>query len=260
MAVNLCRSEESARSGERSLGEASKVSSIQSQSNRRPDRPANVSKPSCGKCGRFAHATGVICPAIAGSCHLCNAIGHFSPCCPKKTATTAAKPAAASASVKPADPTVKVSERRVVISAKIAIVYSVTARSAPVISVDVYDMKSKDFIATIDSAIPDGGEEVTVAGLDVLKALGLSEHDFCYSRYELVQASKSSRNLRLSMALARQTSQFPDRDSMNKSIINSTSQRSPSQLAQVPFMTTRWRYYQFPLLFLHNHNKHVFWG
>ena len=192
VAVNLCRSEESARSGERSLGEASKVSSIQSQSNRRPDRPANVSKPSCGKCGRFAHATGVICPAIAGSCHLCNAIGHFSPCCPKKTATTAAKPAAASASVKPADPTVKLSERRVVVSAKIAVVSSATARSAPVISVDVYDMRSKDFIATIDSAIPDGGAEVTVAGLDVLKALGLSEHDLRSSRYELVQASRSS--------------------------------------------------------------------
>ncbi len=45
-------------------------------------------------------------------------------------------------------------------------------------------------LATVSNAIPDGGAEATVGGMDVLQALGLSEKDLTSSTFNLVMADK----------------------------------------------------------------------
>jgi hypothetical protein len=50
-------------------------------------------------------------------------------------------------------------------------------------------------ISTVNNATPDGGVEVTVAGIDVLQALGLSERDLQRPTFDLVQADKSTQLL-----------------------------------------------------------------
>jgi transposase InsO family protein len=45
---------------------------------------------------------------------------------------------------------------------------------------------------TIDDAIPDGGAEITVGGLDILSQLGMTEADLTSSSYDLVMADRSS--------------------------------------------------------------------
>ena len=52
-----------------------------------PFRQADTS--SCGSCGRSAHRTGELCPAIGKQCHSCGDSNHFSLCCPKKSKSDA---------------------------------------------------------------------------------------------------------------------------------------------------------------------------
>jgi hypothetical protein len=81
-AVNLCRSEESARANEKILSTQTGVSSIQAkQSGRHSSSDAH----SCGACGRSQHTAGQICPAIGKMCHICGKPNHFAPKCPNKS-------------------------------------------------------------------------------------------------------------------------------------------------------------------------------
>ena len=47
----------------------------------------------------------------------------------------------------------------------------------------------------VRNATPDGGAEVTVAGVDVLQAMGLTERDLQSAKFDLVQADKSTQLL-----------------------------------------------------------------
>lgn len=64
-------------------------------------------------------------------------------------------------------------------------------RPAPTIPLLLRDAAGK-VLTTINETIPDGGAEATVGGMDVLRALGLSEKDLTSSTFNLVMADKST--------------------------------------------------------------------
>ena len=49
--------------------------------------------------------------------------------------------------------------------------------------------------AIVQNATPDGGAEVTVAGVEVLHSMGLTERDLPFAKFDLVQADKSTQLL-----------------------------------------------------------------
>jgi hypothetical protein len=80
VAVNTCRSEESARANERTLSRQSGVAAILNKNN----KPDHHSSKECSACGRPAHSNGVSCPAMGKQCHTCGKQDHFSPRCPNR--------------------------------------------------------------------------------------------------------------------------------------------------------------------------------
>ena len=80
-AINICRSEESAKANEKSLSNPPAVSYVQTKS-QRPFRPSETGR--FGSCDRSTHRNGEPCPAFGKQCHKCGENNHFSPCCPKK--------------------------------------------------------------------------------------------------------------------------------------------------------------------------------
>jgi hypothetical protein len=76
-AINMCRSEEAARMNERSLSNQSSINHV------RPHQRIDATAASCGSCGRNNHRPGEACPATGKMCHNCGGSNHFSPRCPK---------------------------------------------------------------------------------------------------------------------------------------------------------------------------------
>ncbi|EFX67542.1 hypothetical protein DAPPUDRAFT_261497 [Daphnia pulex] len=192
-AVNLCRSEESARANEKVLSGQSGISSIQAtQSGRNSSSDANP----CGACGRSQHPAGRICLAIGKMCHICGEPNHFAPKCPTKSS----KPRPPGGSGRPhheydgggdktdgcAAPKTKM--------ARICIVNGKAKhrnRRTPFIAVEILDgngLSARSFA----NVTPDPGAEVSVGGLDFLSAIGLSESDLSSSSFDLVMADKSA--------------------------------------------------------------------
>ena len=67
-------------------------------------------------------------------------------------------------------------------------------RQAPTVELQVLDKTGKT-TATVRNATPDGGAEVTVAGVDVLHSKGLTERDLPSEKFDLVEADKSTQLL-----------------------------------------------------------------
>ncbi len=79
-AVNLCRSEESARENEKFLSQTG-VASIQT---RQSEKHLPSSSSICNACGWAQHSAGQTCPAVGKTCHICGKVNHFAPRCPEK--------------------------------------------------------------------------------------------------------------------------------------------------------------------------------
>lgn len=187
--VNLCRSEESARANVGALQGKAEVAAVHSHQpppvQQQGDGGARP-KSRCKSCGRSSHRDGP-CPAIGKTCHSCGAIGHFSPCCPAGRSSGPAPPTASAANQR--DPT-RIDGRSV---ARHIIVGSILSspRRAPTISVQLRRHPGHPPVE-VDGVIPDGGAEVSVAGPDILRALGMRETDLQQSTFDLVMANKKA--------------------------------------------------------------------
>jgi hypothetical protein len=79
-AINICRSDKSAKASEKSLNHPPSVAQLHSKS-QRPDTASDNHR--CGSCGQSAHRANDPCPATGKQCHRCGGMNHFSPCCSK---------------------------------------------------------------------------------------------------------------------------------------------------------------------------------
>lgn len=182
-AVNNCRSDETARINERQLSGQAGISALSTYK-----KEKRVRGSLCGSCGRRAHTTGETCQAkLPGrSCDHCKKPGHYQNCCPTKP-----KPPSTVAAnfISPSAP----SQEDPFKIGRVAIrsVSTSSRRKAPTISIDLLNASGSKH-ASISNVIPDGGAEVTVAGLDVLSKLGVKEKDLPAATFDLVMANKST--------------------------------------------------------------------
>ncbi len=190
----MCRSEEAARINEKSLSNQSAVHHV--RQGQRGNLPTS-STPACGSCGRNTHRPSETCPAVGKSCHNCGGSNHFSPRCtkPRKNvspngvgdASNGDNGTAHNASSSSGAPH-KGKIGRILVGSVNA---SRRWRRAPTVSLRILDGQGRQ-CTTIDDAIPDGGAEISVGGLDILSQLGMTEADLTSSSYDLVMAGRSS--------------------------------------------------------------------
>jgi uncharacterized membrane protein YgcG len=188
--INICRSDESARANEGSLSNQAGISAIQKKSSRM-DRPyANE----CKSCGHPAHLTGTPCPAIGRTCHSCGKLDHFSPKCPSRDSGktnaggTGSSSGGGGAGSSNSGGGVKSKVGHITIG---NVQVNHQQRKSPNIAVDILD-ENGSVIAVVKKAIPDPGAEVSVAGRDVMEALGITEANLLHSPFELVMADQST--------------------------------------------------------------------
>ena len=193
--INICRSEESARANERSLSGHSGISSIQTKRNRTERPHANE----CKSCGHAAHPTGTTCPAIGRTCHSCGKPDHFAPKCPTRDRgksggggsndSSGGSNGGSSGGGGGGSGGSKSKVGHITIGNVQA---NHRQRRSPTIALEVLLDGSGSSVATINEAIPDPGAEVSVAGRDVMAALGMTEADLLHSPFELVMADRST--------------------------------------------------------------------
>ena len=179
-AVDICRIEESARLNVHELEGSAAVARLPVYRRRREKTAQAASGARCFACAKKTHKKDEKCPAIGKKCHRCDEFNHFAPCCPSKPKF-----------VKAVTEGVDIAK---VGSVAVRNIQGKPQRRAPTISLPLLDRKGK-CISTVNNATPDGGAEVTVAGMDVLRALGLSERDLQRPTFDLVQADKSTQLL-----------------------------------------------------------------
>jgi len=185
-AVDMCRSEESARQNVRELDGQAAVSRVPVYQKRRDKVAAPNKGPKCSTCGRKLHGKDETCIAVDKVCRSCNATGHLAVCCPNPKATVSAVGGGTPATSSGTAFLGSVAVRNVQ--------GSIRRRQAPTIELQVLDAAGKT-TATVQHATPDGGAEVTVAGIDVLHSLGLAERELPAATFDLVQADKSTQLL-----------------------------------------------------------------
>ena len=187
VAVNLCRSEESARANVGTLQGTADISAVHHQQQptnphmQQQGRSGARQKGRCKFCNRWAHRNEP-CPAAAQACHWCGGIGHYGPCCPAKLAgkpSIQTPPAAGN----PQPPSIT---RHVLIGS-----IQTSRRNVPNISVRLCRGPGHPAVS-IDGVVPDPGAEVSVAGLTVLHALNLRENDLHQATYGLVMADRKA--------------------------------------------------------------------
>ena len=187
VAVNLCRSEESARANVGTLQGTADISAVHHQQQptnphmQQQGRSGARQKGRCKFCNRWAHRNEP-CPAAAQACHWCGGIGHYGPCCPAKLAgkpSIQTPPAAGN----PQPPSIT---RHVLIGS-----IQTSRRNVPTISVRLCRGPGHPAVS-IDGVVPDPGAEVSVAGLTVLHALNLRENDLHQATYGLVMADRKA--------------------------------------------------------------------
>jgi hypothetical protein len=157
-AVNVCRSEESARANERSLSHQAGVAAIQTHF--KHVSPSSGTS-SCGACGRLKNTGDQICPAIGKCCHICGKVNHFAPKCPDKLQKT--KQAGGGNGNRPDNSGGTKSKM-----ARIHIGSVQTQhhnRQTPTISLDLLD-DNGHIRGSFGNVTPDPGAEVSVSGLD----------------------------------------------------------------------------------------------
>jgi hypothetical protein len=182
-AVKICRSEESAGANERSLSGHSGISLIQNKRNRTERPYANE----CKSCGHAAHSTGMTCPAIGRTCHSCGKPDHFSPKCPNHDRGKSGGGGSTGGGGGSGGSKSKVGHITI---GNVQANYR--QRRSPTIALEVLLDESGSSVATINDAIPDPGAEVSVAGRDVMAALGMTKADLLHSPFELVMADRST--------------------------------------------------------------------
>ena len=184
--INICRSEESARANERSLSGHSGISSIQTKRNRTERPHANE----CKSCGHAAHPTGTTCPAIGRTCNSCGKLDHFAPKCPTRDRgksggggsndSSGGSNGGSSGGGGGGGGGSKSKVGHITIGNVQA---NHRQRRSPTIALEVLLDGSGSSVATINEAIPDPGAEVSVAGHDVMAALGMTEADLLHSPF-----------------------------------------------------------------------------
>ena len=183
-AVNLCRSEESARANVSTLRGTNDIGAVHHQpppTQQQQQQGGTRQKVRCHNCGNFSHR-GPKCPAIGRNCLWCGAADHFSPVCPAKLAgKPSIQPPPTSSGTHP--PSVN---RHILIGS-----VHTSRRRVPTISVQI--RRGPGYAAVIlDGVIPDGGAEVSVAGPDVLRSLALKEEDLSQATFGLVMADRKA--------------------------------------------------------------------
>ena len=89
-AVDMCRSEESARQNVRKLDGQAAVSRVPVYQKRRDKAAAPNKGPKCSTCGRKPHGNDETCIAVGKVCRSCTATGHFAVYCPNPKSTVGA--------------------------------------------------------------------------------------------------------------------------------------------------------------------------
>jgi hypothetical protein len=181
-AVNVCRSEESARANERSLSHQAGVAAVHSH---HKNMSPSSSNSSCGACGRSKHTGDQICPAIGKCCHICGKVNHFAPKCPDKKAKLAS---GGNGSRPDSSAGTKSKMARIHIG---SVQTQHRNRQTPTITLDLLDDDGL-IRMSFGNVTPDPGAEVSVGGLDFLAAIGLSERSLSTSAFDLVMADKST--------------------------------------------------------------------
>lgn len=132
-------------------------------------------------------------------------MNHFSPCCPKnykpeKTEGAGASGGSSGSHGNGGTPGGGANSRGDASSSRprshmqrvvIGNICAKRRRPAPTISLQCCDADGA-VITTVHNVTPDGGAEVTVAGLNVMRALGVSEGDLASAAFDLVMADKST--------------------------------------------------------------------
>ena len=187
-AVDICRSEESARQNVRELDGQSAVSRVPVYQKRRDKATAQTKGPKCSTCGRKPHGKDETCFAADKMCRACDATGHLAVCCPNPKR----KIGAVGDSSSTAD---SVPGKAFLGSVAVRNIQGTQRRrQAPTIELQLLDAAGRTR-TIVRNATPDGGAEVTVAGVDVLQAMGLTERDLQSAKFDLVQADKSTQLL-----------------------------------------------------------------
>jgi len=169
-AVDVCRTEESARQNVRELDGQATLSRVPVYQKRREKAATQNKGPKCSMCGRRPHGKDETCIAVDKVCRECDATGHFAVCCPK----TKAKVGAIGGGCSPSD---HGANKGFVGSVAVRNIQgSQRRRQAPTIQLQVLD-DAGAVKTTVQQATPDGVAEVTVAGIDVLRSIILTERD-----------------------------------------------------------------------------------
>ena len=185
-AITVCRSEESARSNVRELDGQPAIGRVPVYQ-KRYDRKAASDLPTCATCGGKPHGKDTICPAIGKKCYKCNRLDHLAKCCPGTKKSIAAVGLGS-------DTTDTLPGGSYVGSIALRSINGQhRRRRAPTTRLQLLNSTGKT-ISTV-SATADGSAEVIVAGTDVLRSMGLTDRDLRESKFDLVQADKSTQLL-----------------------------------------------------------------
>ena len=165
--VDDCRSDESARNDEATLANNdqghTKIDKVGKKTwQRGKTRNTTTSKHNhiCGYCGKSVHETRDECPARRGECSICQKMGHWATCCRQNKNL-------------------------------LDILGKKKHLRAPRIKVDLHHNADDSFITTAQ-ATPDTRAEATVAGLDVLKQIGLYIGNTCRPPEDTITAANGT--------------------------------------------------------------------
>ena len=172
--VDICRGEESATSNESSLskGRVNKVSKAKGKRDGSASRPAKDD--TCSKCGYKAHAEGKACPAAGQTCKKCGGKNHFKQVCRSSNSSGATKPD------KKTDKVFHVRVQRIE-----------SSRRVPTVQLTISPARGPGKTATVE-AVPDSGAEASVAGVELLRALGLQQKNLTHAGQDQLEAANGS--------------------------------------------------------------------
>ncbi len=159
--VEICSARESARkNNQEQWGSQSSVHSVKKHARNHERSKSHSREPqqqgSCYWCGKDIHKSKEDCPAKNVTCEACGKVGHFARCCKNPNKKESSKPPKQEKKFGRIKRIDRVGEER------------------PVVSVLVSDARTKESLCR-QEAIADTGAEACVAGLQLLRNLGMSQ-------------------------------------------------------------------------------------